>query len=181
MGKTSTAQKTLTTAPPANRAAREGGRILISDAAAPVAVDFSAFPHGSILSSTSAATTNQALAPNLNQSPEPPPIDIVSVSSKKGTELVTDKKAWTEKGFDPQEAEPLVNKYYNPEAFKHIPPNAILVPMPSTSGRNVLPELLDKRIAKDTGAKRFDPRIAESIARKEAKKKTSFGKNLQTP
>jgi orotate phosphoribosyltransferase len=95
--------------------------------------------------------------------------------------LVTDKKAWTEKGFDPQEAEAIVDKYYTPEAFKHIPPNAILVPMPSTSGKNVLPRLFAERIAKDTGAKRFEPRIAESIARKEAKKKTSFWQKLADP
>jgi hypothetical protein len=106
---------------------------------------------------------------------------LIKKSSPEANQLVADKKAWEASGHSREQAEAIISKYYQPEAFADIPANAILVPMPSTSGKNILPELLAQRIAQDRGAMDFQPRVAEATARKEAKHKTSFWQKIEDP
>jgi hypothetical protein len=106
---------------------------------------------------------------------------LIKKSSPEANQLVADKKAWEASGHSREQAEAIISKYYQPEAFADIPANAILVPMPSTSGKNILPKLLAERIAQDRGAMDFQPRVAAATARKEAKHKTSFWQKIEDP
>jgi hypothetical protein len=101
-------------------------------------------------------------------------------------ELRSEKSKWRNpgegrEGFDPAEAEALVSRYYHPQPFVSIPKDAVLVPMPSTSGKNILPTLLAARISKDHGQSVFDQSVGYPTAVSEAKTKTSFWKKAADP
>jgi hypothetical protein len=62
-----------------------------------------------------------------------------------------------------------------------IPADAVLVPMPSTSGRNVLPDALAWRIAKDYGQTVERRPVGHAIAKTEAKNKRTFFDKINDP
>jgi len=95
--------------------------------------------------------------------------------------LRTAKDAWTAANYAEDQAERIVDQFYKPAAFSSIPPNAVLVPMPSTSGHNILPHLLAQRIAQQQGATFATGQIGRATARTEAKKKTTFWAKMEDP
>jgi hypothetical protein len=101
-------------------------------------------------------------------------------------ELRSEKSKWRNpgegrEGFDPAEAEALVSRYYHPQPFASIPKDAVLVPMPSTSGKNTLPSRLANRIAKDFGQEVYNGTVGYPTAVDEAKAKKSFWKKTADP
>jgi DNA repair protein RadC len=105
----------------------------------------------------------------------------ILTSSRDVTTLRTAKDAWTAAGFPRAMADDIVDRFYKPAAFADIPANAVLLPMPSTSGRNILPDVLAQRIAEQQGATVQTGRVASATARTEAKKKTSFWAKMEDP
>ena len=105
----------------------------------------------------------------------------ILTASRDVTALRTAKDAWTAAGFPRSMADDIVDRFYKPAAFADIPSNAVLLPMPSTSGRNILPDVLAQRIAEQQGATVQTGRVASATARTEAKKKTSFWAKMDDP
>lgn len=91
------------------------------------------------------------------------------------------KTEWSESGFSYQQAEEIISKFYKRAAFAAVPRGAILVPMPSTSGRNSLPVKLADRIAADFGNPIFAGNAGITTARAEAKTKTGFWAKMEDP
>jgi orotate phosphoribosyltransferase len=85
-----------------------------------------------------------------------------------------DKTAWQESGYGMDGAVEIVSKYYKTAAFAGIPKDAVLVPVPSTSGHNVLPIALGVRIAKDFGNTMETRPAGVALAKGEAKNKRTF-------
>lgn len=102
-------------------------------------------------------------------------------ASMKVSELRHDKTAWTQSGADPDQAREIVAKYYKPAAFAGIPTDALLVPMPSTLGTNILPDALAARISKDFGQAVERRQVATAMAKTEAKNKRAFLAKLSDP
>ncbi|HEX2749031.1 MAG TPA: hypothetical protein VHM91_13580, partial [Verrucomicrobiales bacterium] len=107
-------------------------------------------------------------------------------ASPEVMELRSEKSKWRNpgegrEGFDPAEAEALVSRYYHPQPFASIPKDAVLVPMPSTSGKNILPSRFADRIAKDFGQTVYNDPVGFPSAVTEAKTKTSFWKKAADP
>jgi DNA repair protein RadC len=105
----------------------------------------------------------------------------ILTASRDVTTLRAAKDAWTAAGFPRDMADDIVDRFYKPAAFTDIPANAVLLPMPSTSGRNILPAVLAQRIAEQQGATVEMGRVATATARTEAKKKTSFWAKMEDP
>jgi hypothetical protein len=78
-------------------------------------------------------------------------------------------------------AEAIVAKHYEKDFFAPIPQEVVLVPQPTTSGRNILPVQLAKRISNDHGQEIFEDNVAVALARKEAKKKSGFWQKMADP
>ena len=95
-------------------------------------------------------------------------------SSTKVHDLRHDKTAWMDGGASPAGADEIVSKYYKTAAFAGIPRDAVLVPMPSTSGRNSLPDALARRVSKDFGQSMETRVVGIAIAKGEAKNKRTF-------
>jgi hypothetical protein len=91
------------------------------------------------------------------------------------------KTEWSESGFSDQQAEEIISKFYKRAAFAAVPRGALLVPMPSTSGRNSLPVKLADRIAADFGNPIFAGNAGITTARAEAKTKTGFWAKMEDP
>lgn len=95
-------------------------------------------------------------------------------SSSNVQELRHDKTAWTQAGSNKFGADEIIQKYYKKNAYANIPPDAILVPMPSTKGTNILPDALAAQIAKDFGNPIEKRPVGVATAKNEAKNKRSF-------
>jgi hypothetical protein len=104
---------------------------------------------------------------------------VSSSSDVKG--LRADKNAWVDGGYTLEGADSLVAKYYKPERYSKLPKDAILVPVPSTSGRNILPERLAASIAKNFGQPISFDELAVNTATKQSKHKLDFWQKLEDP
>jgi hypoxanthine phosphoribosyltransferase len=162
-------------------ARKEGGQVLIEGDFSPTAADLSDFQPDTNTISPDTGRVNfaPAILPTEEEIKALP--KLIKKSSPEANQLVADKKAWEASGHSREQAEAIISKYYQPKAFADIPANAILVPMPSRSGKNILPKLLAQRIAQDRGAMDFQPDVAAATARKEAKHKTSFWQKIEDP
>lgn len=89
-------------------------------------------------------------------------------------DLRHDKTAWLDGDADTAGANDIVSKYYKTAAFAGIPKDALLVAMPSTSGRNILPFALANRISKDFGQAIEQRPVGTATAKGEAKNKRTF-------
>jgi uncharacterized protein (TIGR02594 family) len=95
-------------------------------------------------------------------------------ASSQVQELRHDKTQWSEAGYGVEGAIQIVSRFYKPAAFANIPANALLVPVPSTSGNNVLPHELALRIAQDYGQMVEVRPAGVAGAQMEAKNKRTF-------
>ncbi len=102
-------------------------------------------------------------------------------SSANFHDLRRDKTAWLEAGGGMAGAAEIVATYYRPAAYAEIPPDAVLVPMPSTSGLNILPDALANRIAEDFGQTLMLGQVAVAAAEREAKTKSTFFAKMADP
>jgi len=102
-------------------------------------------------------------------------------SASNVRDLRHDKTAWLDAGADPERAKEIVSKYYKTAAFAGIPRDAVLLPMPSTSGRNILPDALANRISKDFGQAIEKRTVGIARAKGEAKNKRTFFKKEADP
>lgn len=100
-------------------------------------------------------------------------------STAKVSSLRHDKTEWL-KETNPrgqgneEEAQEIVSNYYKTAVYAGIPKDAVLVAMPSTSGKNILPDALADRISKDFGNAVEKREVAIALARGEAKNKRTF-------
>ena len=102
-------------------------------------------------------------------------------TSRNVADLRHDKTAWLAAGATPEGAMDIVRKYYRTAVMAGIPKNAVLVPVPSTSGRNILPDVLAVRISEDLGNEVEKRVIAVAGAKGEAKNKRTFFDKLADP
>ena len=101
-------------------------------------------------------------------------LDRPLFSASNVHDLRHDKTAWLDDGADPEQAKEIVSKYYKTAAFAGIPRDAVLLPMPSTSGRNVLPDAFAERLSKDFGNPVEKRAVGFATAKGEAKNKRTF-------
>ena len=109
------------------------------------------------------------------RSPDP----LFSTNNLK--DLRREKDAWQAAGATPEVAMQLVEKFYDRQNYVGIPPDATLLPVPSTTGRNILPAALAQRISQDFGNKVFLEPAGVNMADKESKTKTRFFAKLADP
>ena len=95
-------------------------------------------------------------------------------SASNVSNLRHDKTAWLDGDADTAGANDIVSKYYKTAAFAGIPKDALLVAMPSTSGRNILPDALANRISKDFGQAIEKRTVGTARAKGGAKNKRTF-------
>jgi GNAT superfamily N-acetyltransferase len=109
-------------------------------------------------------------------------VPIPHFSSRRVSDLRVDKTAWLAGGGDHDKGHAIVSKYYKAGAYaKLVTKGHVLVPMPSTSGRNILPHALADRISADHGAPVFTEHPATATAVKEAKHKSGYFAKLADP
>jgi|GEM_PF-3411361 len=109
------------------------------------------------------------------------PSPLPQFSSSNVSELRKDKTEWLTTGGGLKGALAIVDKYNKPGAYALIPADAILVPMPSTSGKNLLPHALALRISRESGQAMFESEVATAGAEKEAKAKNSYFAKMADP
>ncbi|MEI7955996.1 MAG: JAB domain-containing protein, partial [Verrucomicrobiota bacterium] len=102
-------------------------------------------------------------------------------SSDSVQALRHDKTEWQRAGYGKAGAVDIVNKYYKTAAFAGIPKDAVLVPVPSTSGNNILPDALAERIGKDFGNTIEKRPAGMALAAGEAKNKRTFFDKVADP
>jgi hypothetical protein len=102
------------------------------------------------------------------------PMDRPLYSSQNVKGLRSAKSAWLSDGASIESGREIVSSYYQTASFAGIPKDATLVPMPSTGGTNILPDILAERIAEDFGQPVERRRVATATAKGEAKNKRTF-------
>jgi hypothetical protein len=108
-------------------------------------------------------------------------LDRPLFTSRNVAALRHDKEEWLKAGATPAGAMDVVRKYYRPAVMAGIPREAVLVPVPSTSGRNILPAMLAARIAQDLGNTVETRELGVALAKGEAKNKRTFFDKLSDP
>ena len=91
------------------------------------------------------------------------------------------KDAWVASGSTPEGAMRLVSQFYDKQNYVSIPPDVTLVPMPSTSGKNIVPAALAERLSQDFGNKVMMEPAGINTADRESKNKTRFSAKISDP
>jgi DNA repair protein RadC len=112
---------------------------------------------------------------------EPPSGPALTFASPKVHELRAQKTTWLAAGATEEGARSIVSSHYKEGSFAAIQPGDVLVPIPSTSGRNILPRALAERIAAERGAEIFGGTVAQNTALEESKNKTGFWRKVEDP
>jgi hypothetical protein len=118
-------------------------------------------------------------SPRVGERPEG--MFVPAASSMDVKTLRADKDAWAASGYTVEGADRIVRKYYKPGRYENLPKEAVLVPVPSTSGRNILPEILAGAIAKDYGQPVMLDQLAVNTAATESKRKLELWQKLGDP
>jgi len=111
----------------------------------------------------------------------PAPVFATSASTTEVRALRLAKGVVSENGYDFYAVGRLVDEFYKAEKYQDLPSNGVLVPVPSTTGRNVVPEMLAGRISRDHGQRIFLGQVAVNAAGQESKAKLSIWRKLEDP
>ncbi len=111
----------------------------------------------------------------------PAPVFDTSASTSEVKALRLAKRVVSENGYDFYAVGRLVDEFYKAEKYQDLPSNGVLVPVPSTTGRNVAPEMLAGRISRDHGQRIFLGQVAVNAAAQESKAKLSIWRKLEDP
>jgi hypothetical protein len=117
----------------------------------------------------------------MSRAPSKNPLKLYT-STHNLSEVRSAKDKWVQEGYTEEGATRLVSRFYKQESYQQLRgENPILVTVPSTSGKNIIPMILADRLAKDFSGTRFNEELATPGAAKESKRKTGFWAKLEDP
>jgi hypothetical protein len=123
-------------------------------------------------------------SPDVLREGEPTRLPNVKASVKGDAaqpKLVQQKQDWEAANYPVDQARALVNSYYKPENFADLPKDAVLVSMPSSSKRNILPFLLAEAIQKSHGHSVVKGEDVTQAMQKKPMKGKSFLDRMEDP